>query len=703
MTSPAAALRPVAQPIGQVRAGTQTDSSLERRQELVAKLTSAAEDVAQDAFAGLRWHDFRASAGIELVASLAQELAGTELLPKRAQAARLRMLLAGLKMDGTDVQGLAQIAREFPAHLRVTALEFLPLDMRRAAYEEGLRDAAPAPATITADSAQLVTPDVTPCFEYSLASDAEIDTVHATGTFSHTEIAVTYSTVLLLSHPDRQEGNRKLLADADMDPIIIESLSALRQNLMVSTEISACVVDRSFLERLSESDQRALFTELAAYSTFIRIRVDDGSLRLSYEDIRQIIKRSRGLGTAIPDTALSFEADGTVRPSEIDDFRRARDLLRSHEGTEFIVGELSRAEGRLLVAAARARIQAERLDGMIEVRSLTTRFLPGGRSGARLATIRVNDGGRTFVAKITSKVCALDEIRRFRVFVQEWDPQLQPEPYFHGEEAVILTGLVPSDDDRSIPAAMLQDRIAELWNKQWMGEHDATELNRRAEALGRGLERTARDLAGLNALKPQAAGFPCYVNPPMEHIAALETGGFDWGLDADALLARAKAVERYKWLKHAGVVHGDVHLRNMLIRGDSEIHLIDYASSGPGHPALDLVRLELSLYLGPVRQFEPESRCIALQQELSIDRVSLTMLAEHFPTFFQCHVNGACARGMIAARDQVLEVVRTHDGDSRDYLATKYLLAWQHLGLIGSHTGLARVVIAALAPEIGSW
>ena len=47
-------------------------------------------------------------------------------------------------------------------------------------------------------------------------------------------------------------------------------------------------------------------------------------------------------------------------------------------------------------------------------------------------------------------------------------------------------------------------------------------------------------------------------------------------------------------------MHGDVHLRNILIRGESEVHLVDYAASGPGHPAVDLVRFELALYLGPV-------------------------------------------------------------------------------------------------------
>jgi hypothetical protein len=140
----------------------------------------------------------------------------------------------------------------------------------------------------------------------------------------------------------------------------------------------------------------------------------------------------------------------------------------------------------------------------------------------------------------------------------------------------------------------------------------------------------------------------------------------------------------------------------MLVRGDGDIHLIDFAQSGPGHPALDLVRLELALYLGPVRHFEPEARCVEFQRELSIERTSLGGLRDRFPSFFQCHVNAACARGMIASRDRAIDALHAHHGTSGDYLAAKFLLAWQHLGLIGSHTALARAVIVALAPEIAS-
>jgi phosphotransferase family enzyme len=668
------------------------------QRDLLAKLASPAEEVARDAMARLRRPDYQGTAGVELVTALAVFLAESGLLPKRAQAERLRMMLRGLKIGGSDIQSLAEAAHEFPAHLRVTAAEFVPAHIRPSIYEPPLHQLGETAETqVRADPA---TSDPTDAQEHPPPTAPVVDLDAIPG-----DRPRAYSTVLLLSHPDRSEGNTRLLraADVDFEPIVVESLDVLRQCLTTNTDVCACVVDQSFLQAIDEGDQLSLFEELAGYSTFIRLRIHDvGELRVARDDILQVIKRSRGLGTEVPATAVSFQSDGALRSSELDDFRRTGELLRSHESSIFVLGELSAAEGRLLVAAARARIQADRLDGVAEVRSLTTHFLGGGRSGARLATVRVNGGSRAFVAKITTKRYALEEIQRFRLFIQDWDPQLQPEAYFHGNEAVILFELVQGGDQYA-PADMLEDRIIALWNDQWMGAIDPAELRDRAEAMGRGLERAARELANLNSIEPVLSSFTSFVNPEVGRIEALEAQGFDCGLDSISLIARSKAARRYERLEQAAVVHGDVHLRNMLVRGDGDIHLIDFAQSGPGHPALDLVRLELALYLGPVRHFEPEARCVEFQHELSIERTSLGGLRERFPSFFQCHVNAACARGMIASRDRAIDALRAHHGDSSDYLAAKYLLAWQHLGLIGSHTALARAVIMALAPEIASW
>lgn len=127
-------------------------------------------------------------------------------------------------------------------------------------------------------------------------------------------------------------------------------------------------------------------------------------------------------------------------------------------------------------------------------------------------------------------------------------------------------------------------------------------------------------------------------------MCQLESGGFNTGLGRDAIRARAIAFARFDKLARTAVIHGDIHLRNMLVADESKVHFIDYGSAGPGHPALDLVRLELSLYTGQVRQFEAESACIELQEALSVHFATLDVLRLKFAPFFQCRVNEVCAR-----------------------------------------------------------
>jgi hypothetical protein len=672
-------------------------------QEIVTNLASAADELAQDAFAGLPWSQFRGSVGVALVVELASYLAEKDVLSKRTQAGRLRTLLSGLRLGPTELQGLAVAAREFPAHLRLTAAEFLPLSIRPQLYIDP--DSTSARTSVVAGSNSAGTTSVLESVLGPQPAESVGEEIHTrliSEDFEDTEPVPECSTVFLLSHRTQQVENSRLLRDASLDPVVIESLTELHQQLLINKEVSACVVDQSFLENLGDGDQRVLFQELAGYSSFIRLRVQDTHLRLGVEEIRGIIKQCRGLGGEVPHSALSLRSESLMRPAEIEDLKVAGALLRSHLSAAFVLGELSSAEERLLVGAVRARAQAERPDGPVEISRLTMQFLHGGRSGARIATVRINDGRRIYVAKITNKPFAIDEVVRFRWFVQDWNAALQPEAYFHGDDAVILSSLVPNDADDSSPAPMLEERLGDLWNRQWMQRTPSGELLRQSDALGRGLQRAARDIGRLNGSTPRTTDFPSYVNPRTTHLEALDAARFDWGLAPALITARDIAVSRYRRLEHAAVVHGDVHLRNMLVRGDGEIHLIDYASSGPGHPALDLAQFELALYLGPVRQFESEARCVDFQRAVSISRASLEVLEGEFPTFFQCHVNRTCAQGIVAARDAAISAVQTHGGNAVDYISAKYLVAWQHLGLIGSHTGLARAVIEALASEINA-
>jgi len=47
-----------------------------------------------------------------------------------------------------------------------------------------------------------------------------------------------------------------------------------------------------------------------------------------------------------------------------------------------------------------------------------------------------------------------------------------------------------------------------------------------------------------------------------------------------------------------------------------------------------------------------------------------------------------------------MELLRDYGGEPADYIAAKYLVAWQFLGMPRVNTGMARAVVAALHHEL---
>ena len=416
------------------------------RDEFIERVAAGTDRIAQDALALRRMQIPIGDSAVLLVLDVADALSRNPLLSKRAQAHRLGALLRRLQLRRRELSPLAQVARGFPAHLRVSVANAIPASARLKVY--GSQPRAPTDATEKTKAAP------SPAVE----SDRSSLRGPETG-----EERLGYSTVLLLSHPDYQDANRRLLASAGLDPVAVETPDELERVLATSTEVCGCALDQSALTLLDAKAQEALFRTLAGYSSFIAIRVHEASgLRVSHDSASQIIKTVRHLGTLVPHAAISFRTDGTIRAAELSFYTNAAKLLQSHGSASFVLGDLTSAEAHLLVVAARARVRAESLDPGLDSRPLTVRFLPGGRSGARLTTIMCGETP-TFVAKITSKHLALDEMRRYRTFVQPWNGELRPDCHFHGDAAVILFGLVRGDGNPSLPAESLEKRLGDLW------------------------------------------------------------------------------------------------------------------------------------------------------------------------------------------------------------------------------------------------
>ena len=644
------------------------------RKDFIAKVAGDSDTIADDALISDFLQDREVESTVNVICSVVEALQENEFLSQRMKANRLERLLIRIPLGQNQFfLSLAQSAREFPPHFRVTVANFMPdfaiaqVYSQQNLYVKPYKEQASNNSSLKIES------------KYSVSVETQRDTV------------------LLLSHPDRQGSNLNLLKNTQLNPIVVETYEKLTVLLTESTEICGCAIDRSFLSLLDKKKQIELFESLAKYSSFIAIRVQATQLHISRECAIKIIKNVRRLNTLVPSDAISFQTEGSIREAELSFFENSAGLLQSHESASFNFRDLTQSESQLLVAALRSRERAESNHLKIGSGPITVQFLPGGLSGAKLLTV---DSGETetLVAKITTKEYALDEMLRFRAFIQNWNSELKPECHFHGNVAVILFGLVRSDSDPSTPAETLENRLNQVWNNHWV---DRSSIANEIVFLKMAFKRVSDNLRELNMSTPnQQVTHQSFVNPPGTHLNALVREGAVWGLDGSAKKGLTIASNLVKKMGCVSVVHGDIHLQNILIRGESQIHLIDFAASNLGHPALDLVRFELALYLRQVRHFEDEGRCVEFQRLFSIERARIECLRDSFPDFFSCDFNDACASGMTNARDSAIKVLRKYGGGILDYLAVKLLIAWQHLGIIGSNTGLARGIILAISDKL---
>lgn len=632
--------------------------------ELVALLSAASEE---SFYSGLASLDSRVDPS--LVSDIVNRLA-TAPLPELRRSERLVAVLRKVNLPLGALRNVARVASGVSPVLANAVAPFLPPAARRRSRE--IRSADSKPVEVANESPKVEPTRAQPAEPF----DSEV-----------------CSTVLILSASAQQDANLTLLREAGFAPLVYDTMPKLAADLESNTDICGCIIDRSFLIVLSKEDQERLLSMLSSYSTFIWLRIEDAGLKLQVEDAYTIVRQARLQTQPVAAHHVSMQPNGTVRDPELGSLRRASEILREYTHAVFLPGELSEPERRLLVAAARDHGEQLRFERALKIEVIETRFVQGGQSQARVAIVRVNAGKRAVIAKIDTKDAIRRELERFRLFIQPVDDQLHPFVCYHGSAAVMFFAFIPSEDDESVAAETLQQRLHRFWSDEIFGEPTKTEYDNLCKALSNTSAALARVNHQASAQSHQALGNP---DISLRYVEKLENGGIAFGLPLELRSARTKAAERFQKLATSGVIHGDFHLGNVLLRGDRSAHLIDFAASGPGHPAVDLVRLEMALFTGCFLPVDTEDNYVELQRALSIDGLDLATLAERFDLANGPALNRIAIHGCVEARRRVLDVLARFDGDIDDYLAVKSLVAWQTLLLENRQTSLSRAVIRAI-------
>jgi hypothetical protein len=603
-------------------------------------------------------------------------LQANQLLDNTERERRLKIVFSRTTLDDSHLREIGEAGAALSNRVLKNALtQLLPPEFRGLIFRRGV-----VSTSATVEGAE----------KQALALSELQEESPASGQEGHAD----FSDVIILSISD-DPATKKLLEGAGFTPLRFQTLEDLDGILATTEGICAFLVEASFLRSLEYEQRLALIDKLARFSTFAWLRFEEDGLPVDSITVGEIIAKARCRPSSLAFHELTFRDRASLQERElaIPIFARTRLNSGGMHGL-FRPGELNQSELKLLGAAMAHYARERRFNPHAELSQVSTEFLHGGHSGARVALVKIDDFRVPVIVKIDSKDLILDEARRFLTFIHKDNQELKPETHFHGNAALIVFGIIPSvSDGKEQPAPTLESRLSELW----YGEMMASSANvAEGDSLDRAVSDAIRRVVQLNKQRCSGSGFSCKANPYLKLLKQMEAAGFDWGFGQAALDKRSAAEEIIKPASESAICHGDAHARNILVRGE-EGFLIDYANSGPGHPCCDLVKLEASIYFTRFSQFGTDGELINLQRDLSVSRLTYDQLLSKYPRLVNSQTNKIALKLCVRARDAAGDVLAAHGLKWDHYLAVKLLTAWQSLQIPSLQQALVRGVIQGLS------
>jgi Ser/Thr protein kinase RdoA (MazF antagonist) len=575
--------------------------------------------------------------------------------------ALLKLVVAGIQ--GVHASALNAVRSALPSHLR-------PLAMARPAQGD-LSPTTEAIATLTASSSPIV----------ALPSpEAELPLV---------------PTVVLVGTEFEQAANRAMLNRSGFHPLGVSSLDLLWT--MDRQGLCGIVVASSAWSGLDVQGQDDAITRLCSWSTFTFTRI---SLEGLVEDIARRVPALLEVGLGRSTSERFFHgANANLTPADIELIRASAALLSVAEETRFV--PLDAREDALLLRLIAG--QRRSLDRAVEVRLLGAAQMHGGKSKARIFMLQF-EHERPFVVKLDEPSELRKELQRHQGWIAAWEPNVtDPVIHHHEGRSAISYRLQAHPDGIDRPAPTLEAELERLRGMEWWnreaGQDPALQLG---EALEAAITRAADRLSELNKRPASGFGEQFWLDWPAAGLAKRSVAHEVIGHDErtfDLASIVSKATELLAPMHDKGVVHGDIHGRNILL-ADRLPAFIDYATSGPGHPLVDLVRLDAAVRHLVMRATVGEKALAALFVALYVNGTSATDLLASNPTLANSPSCRLVLTTAAKTRACALEVAARFQGGLREYLAMLTVISAHMLVVRTPGSAIERAVLAAVAPSL---
>lgn len=502
-------------------------------------------------------------------------------------------------------------------------------------------------------------------------------------------------TVVLVGTEVEHSGNKAMLNHNHFESLRVLTLESFWD--VASTGICGFVIAASAWTDLDEDGQRLAVERLCSWSTFTFARIAVAGLAASIASNIPALLESAGRSAS---DRFCQSHDAHLTAADVTHLRASATLLDAADETRFVPLGLLREEALLLRLIAGNR---HPLDGVVKVRRLGTAPMHGGRSNARVFMLHMqSEPGRPFVVKLDEPAKLRRELDRYQRWIAAWEPSVT-EPVIHRHEGLtaISYRLQADPDGLDEPAPTLETelerlRSAECWDVG-AGTNKAIEMASRLEAA---VARAADCLVRLNRRSANGEGEEFWLDWPMLGLAqrgvAHKVETYDQTvLDVPSIVD--KAVQNLAPIHQKGVVHGDVHGRNVLLI-DRVPAFIDYDLSGPGNPLLDLVRLDATVRHLVMRATVGEKALVSLFVALYVDGTSAAELLAQHPALA---ASPTCRLALgVAAKTRAcaLDVAQSFGVGPREYLSMVAVVAAYMLALRTPGSAVERAVLAATAP-----
>ena len=509
--------------------------------------------------------------------------------------------------------------------------------------------------------------------------------------------------VLLASRSTNEvEANLSLL-QGDGFPAYRASSDENLQAYLDKVDVCGFVIDGSYWEGRTGDEQAAVLGRVASYSSLATLIVDESGFSAA-DSIRELVDAQR-LDPASHHEVI-VRKGSLLTESDLPCLRRSAARLAPKVRPQLVLRGFSEPEVVTIIAAAKAFLH-DAMHRSEPMASLGFIMMTGGRSDAKVVRLYFDQFQLPVVVKVDAKGRILEEAARYREYIaiNNTNGFLKPFVYFHGSIGVAIFSLVGDGTQLDLPAPTLEDRILKAWSAEvWECPEYPANVDEQCNDIVQVAWKAADRLAFLNKI-------PCPTpapHAPLDYMRGsglrnLVENGVGWASpDLDWTRLGPLLDKAYDFLDTVGpraIIHGDVHLRNILCQ-DRDANIVDYSYCGPGHPAFDLVRLECALIFGHLRQLDTEDSFLEFQRDMTLDLADEEELLQRFPNWFSSQTNRALLRAALYSRNRCIDVLAAHETDPIQYTAAKFALGCRSMDVPHLQTGLIRGTVRALAPYV---